>query len=192
MVTEEELLECLCGFVSDALQSEDVFDDLEQLEQAEPEGEGQFDFLHGGEQSLVGCGDEVEDGVVESRCLDLSADVMFMFLAHANNFFYVFFVISDEERQSVLQPWNVEESLDQLVVAVVVGQVPNFLFFDFVELVDKRLLDASLQDAADVALNEDDVLLKVVVHLHDVLELRIGIAHQEVDVEVVLPPEKLN
>jgi hypothetical protein len=40
LVTEEELLECLCGFVSDALQSEDVFDDLEQLEKAEPEGEG--------------------------------------------------------------------------------------------------------------------------------------------------------
>jgi hypothetical protein len=104
LITEEELLECLCGFVSDALQPEDVFDDLEQLEKAEPEGKGQFDVLHGGEQSLVGCGDEVEDGVVESRCLDLSADVMFMFLAHANNFFYVFFVISDEERQSVLQP----------------------------------------------------------------------------------------
>lgn len=36
------------------------------------------------------------------------------------------------------------------------------------------------------------MLLEVVVHLHDVLELRIGIAHQKVDVEVVLPPEELN
>lgn len=190
ILTFEEETEHFTTFLHEFLKFEDGFVDLEELEETEEEGKWQFGLLL--RDNCMRMHYQLVDGLIQFDFLDLHTDIMFMFLALSHNFFDQILVVPQKERQSLLQPCDVVHGVDKLVVAIVHGDVPETGTGrggrGLEGLVEEGGRQAFLEEPGDEEMQEVDVLQEVLIDFGEVLYFSVDVSHQEIHIEIVLPP----
>lgn len=101
-------------------------------------------------------------------------------------------VVMYEVGKSILKPSDVVHCFYQLIKAIVIRLVPELLLAGLKEQINEGSPDAFLENAGEIVLYQGNMLREVLVDLHDVFQLSINVAHQKVDVEIVLTSQKLS
>ena len=114
----------------------------------------------------------------------IHADEILVFLVLSHHLFDQLLVDPHEPEQPVLKTGHAEHAIDQLVVAVLVGGGPGGGRFVFG--VDRGGGDSCWEEVGDEVVEEGDVFGEVLVYFDEIIYLLVDVAHQEVQVEVVL------
>lgn len=122
----------------------------------------------------------------------LIRDIIFMRLKYSNDLLDIFLIQPQEERQTLIQPSYVVKPIKDLKVALPKGLPPGLLRF-LLNLRPGRqpFADAALQHFLKIESTEVNVGFEVVIYFAQVLQRCVGGTHQEIDIEVMLPPQEL-
>ena len=109
-----------------------------------------------------------------------------MFLVLSNNFFDEILVVPHEVGQAILQSCHIVHTVNKLVVAEVECFFPLVLGCGLEFGVDEGFGYASGEDAGEELLEEGDVCEEVEVHFDHILVVCVMIAHQKIEVKIML------
>ena len=136
--------------------------------------------------------DDHRDVIVEFDGLQLCCHVVFMFLKLTYHFFYKVLVLTHEEVEAFLETSYVVSGVYQLVETQIIGFLPLILRRCLQFLVDKGLVDAASHDFLQKGVDKGEVLEKVLIYFGQVLQLGVHIAHQKINVKIMLAPQVLD